>query len=50
MGRKLVKVKTAKLLTKRNAYASILREFTDLLNSARSAGARSVNSIMTATY
>ena len=40
----------AKVTQRRDRYSAVLAEVIDLLEAARSASARAVNSVMTATY
>jgi predicted nuclease of restriction endonuclease-like (RecB) superfamily len=50
MGKKRVPTELVPVASDEAAYAAVLADLTDLLESARRAAARSVNSVMTATY
>jgi DUF1016 N-terminal domain len=50
MGKKRIPTKLVPALIDDTAYGAVLADVTDLLESARRAAARSVNSVMTATY
>jgi DUF1016 N-terminal domain len=50
MGKKRTPTELARAEIDDNAYGAVLADVTDLLESARHAAVRSVNSIMTTTY